>query len=1480
MVQIMSDSGHCSRNRAERASLDGKPEYPDSTAVSATNQISNIAPPLFPSPALSSHHEDVVDGPEDEEYENYSLTGTSRDSILRGEETNNNLSDSDKGFVADPWAVTSSFVPPQFDNDTDEDNHPLNVDTPNNATNVLEGYVNHVNLSSTFHSQRSPPPATSSGRNYRSLASKKRHRSKKSRTGSSSSGGSTISKRSTQSLQPRRATLVHTRRRSTQSSGAEPKRRMDADINGITTLVEPRAHQEESARSGPTVVETETPSTSTIPYCYRCFLKFAKYSHWKKHAIYEHILAKNPYPIVEMNYIDPASLGIEVVNPNVIEDHEEDATYGAITYIGVEEGNCIDELGGSTLISEDSTLGGLKLCIGREKGAYVVKRKSLGSLESNTDDNGPPPPLVEESPSSPQQQSQSTGPSDLLHNNPMPIIVMPMLMPCSTKSPETILSSPPKSNVPQREMVNLEAQYRSMVSIESELETVFSGEMDEFEQALEFAMERSRIAAGSPTLPKPLPTAGSGGVAIPGGGVRLLPPSDLNYKMISEDVPVISPSIAVESSDDIDVSEANLIKLLTTGTTPVNVEGSRIPTASSQLHEPSLVIAKKPCDEPGDVDPKASNKGCNGSSTSKDLENPDEENVEKSTNSTTKDVQTIEGQDESEERKGSSLNGKESTADSQNLELAKEKDADLSKREEVKALVEPTRILPDGSDNEADDFECQVCHKVFMSDDELRDHFSEDHFRLAEGVGILEPESPYPPPQTPQHQSNLSARDASETERGSSQSEVLHKSVTSPSSSSHSQQTQAHSLINVNGPGRSQPPSSSNMTGRPSTDNTGGVGRSPFGASTQGDLQNILWRNQANAAAAHAQQQQRGQGSVVASGFPGVPRPMGQSQGPGGQQNMGGISSRAPGPPNQSIIACQPVHHYTSNQPRASFGMGGQQGPLHPQRLSMQSGAPHHRISPPHYPMSLHNALTGVSGPPNEVRPNKEPRVVVDNQLLIQRQVRPAEIRPTQVNHNVAAAIGSVGSAGVNSVRLGNSITLSVCPTNSTHNSPATSPALQDLGLKQSSRSSSPAQAHHSVLAVRGVTVTPASPPITGISPVSSPSPSHSPVASSLTQHQIQQQQKAQASVIQRGPTSMSPPRENPPRDDNFSPPVISTVRGNVQPATTQSIPLQQAAASHNFAIPRPPPPIHRMQYSSSSYGMGVTVNSTAQRPDRPPTVDLTDDDVQTHAQQRISGVPQNHQMMNPPPIRRFVAAQAATFPQQRSSTTMDRLPSCNICGLMFPSILSLDTHKMSNHAIPRSNQHPPPPANVTSPTNGGTRPQQPSPVRSALTMSRPMIMPGHGAQPSIVRAPQVPGSVSILRSHQPTSSQIRSQSPNRPSISNSPVNNNGKYLYIPLLDMGRMDANKMRKLEEIGITCVVPLQGNNTMTQMGIPIMSLRGDMAISQHVPWDSVLPMGPISQATLNEPGNGNNRINSFSNNNNNNNTSSNNNGGASF
>lgn len=64
------------------------------------------------------------------------------------------------------------------------------------------------------------------------------------------------------------------------------------------------------------------------------------------------------------------------------------------------------------------------------------------------------------------------------------------------------------------------------------------------------------------------------------------------------------------------------------------------------------------------------------------------------------------------------------------------------------------------------------------------------------------------------------------------------------------------------------------------------------------------------------------------------------------------------------------------------------------------------------------------------------------------------------------------------------------------------------------------------------------------------------------------------------------------------------------------------------------------------------------------------------------------------------------------------------------------------------------------------------------------------------------------------------------------------------------------------------------------IPIMSLRGDMAISQHVPWDSVLPMGPISQATLNEPGNGNNRINSFSNNNNNNNTSSNNNGGASF
>lgn len=45
---------------------------------------------------------------------------------------------------------------------------------------------------------------------------------------------------------------------------------------------------------------------------------------------------------------------------------------------------------------------------------------------------------------------------------------------------------------------------------------------------------------------------------------------------------------------------------------------------------------------------------------------------------------------------------------------------------------------------DSDDFECRVCHKRFLSDEEVNEHFSQEHFRISMEQGILEPESPFP----------------------------------------------------------------------------------------------------------------------------------------------------------------------------------------------------------------------------------------------------------------------------------------------------------------------------------------------------------------------------------------------------------------------------------------------------------------------------------------------------------------------------------------------------------------------------------------------------------------------------------------------------------------------------------------------------------------------------------------------------------------
>jgi len=54
-----------------------------------------------------------------------------------------------------------------------------------------------------------------------------------------------------------------------------------------------------------------------VLFCYRCSLPFNSFAEWREHAVYKHIAAKDPYPIVEMNYIDPSRLrsGITLVGP-------------------------------------------------------------------------------------------------------------------------------------------------------------------------------------------------------------------------------------------------------------------------------------------------------------------------------------------------------------------------------------------------------------------------------------------------------------------------------------------------------------------------------------------------------------------------------------------------------------------------------------------------------------------------------------------------------------------------------------------------------------------------------------------------------------------------------------------------------------------------------------------------------------------------------------------------------------------------------------------------------------------------------------------------------------------------------------------------------------------------------------------------------------------------------------------------------------
>jgi hypothetical protein len=174
------------------------------------------------------------------------------------------------GIVEDPWAATATALI-----------HPNPTTTTTTKTTTLEAKViaKVSNSSSTSSSSRKRQKETIDNPAQRYIKERLGDgRSRRSSTGSRSStkssvSGSGLSVASTRST----ASTAITKR----GRGRPPKQ----------------------------------PKQPQNLFCYRCDIPFLSYNSWRKHAVYEHIMSKNPYPIVEMNYIDPSTLrqGITLV---------------------------------------------------------------------------------------------------------------------------------------------------------------------------------------------------------------------------------------------------------------------------------------------------------------------------------------------------------------------------------------------------------------------------------------------------------------------------------------------------------------------------------------------------------------------------------------------------------------------------------------------------------------------------------------------------------------------------------------------------------------------------------------------------------------------------------------------------------------------------------------------------------------------------------------------------------------------------------------------------------------------------------------------------------------------------------------------------------------------------------------------------------------------------------------------------------------
>ena len=130
-------------------------------------------------------------------------------------------------------------------------------------------------------------------------------------------------------------------------------------------------------------------------WCKICSLDFHSYDNWREHAVFKHIFTKNPYPIVEMNYVDVQSLG-ERTKDTAKDDQDEDnkeqqessVTTNTTSALPAERDNNNSSKENSNTATT-TTLGKetIRMTICKNKGRnYIVKKSSVSSTDNETAD--------------------------------------------------------------------------------------------------------------------------------------------------------------------------------------------------------------------------------------------------------------------------------------------------------------------------------------------------------------------------------------------------------------------------------------------------------------------------------------------------------------------------------------------------------------------------------------------------------------------------------------------------------------------------------------------------------------------------------------------------------------------------------------------------------------------------------------------------------------------------------------------------------------------------------------------------------------------------------------------------------------------------------------------------------------------------------------------------------------------------------------